>query len=151
MQPELALLLQTRKNLAQRISHFSLDQLNHIPLGFNNNLIWNLGHVLVTQRLLTYGRSGLPLELEPDFVENYRKGSKPTGQAGRDELNYILQQLEPSVHQRQADYVSDRFEHFQTYATSYGYQLESIEDALRFNNAHEAMHLGSVIALSKVI
>ncbi|MEM9984988.1 MAG: DinB family protein [Bacteroidota bacterium] len=151
MQPELSLLLQTRKNLVQRLAGFSLEQLNHIPQGFNNNLIWNLGHVLITQRLLTYGRSGLPLDVEPALVDAYRKGSKPNGDATADELNFFLQALEPAVHQLQADYVSGKFDKFQPYATSYGYQLDSVEDALRFNNAHEAMHLGAVIALSKLV
>ena len=29
---------------------FNLEQLNTIPKGFNNNLIWNLGHIMVVQQ-----------------------------------------------------------------------------------------------------
>ncbi|MBD1422623.1 DinB family protein [Sphingobacterium chuzhouense] len=30
--------------------NYSLDQLNKIPNGFNNNLIWNIGHIIVTRQ-----------------------------------------------------------------------------------------------------
>jgi len=36
------------------ITPFSLEQLNKIPEGFNNNLIWNIAHCVVTQQLLCY-------------------------------------------------------------------------------------------------
>jgi hypothetical protein len=36
------------------LSGYNLDQLNTIPEGFNNNLIWNIGHIIVSQQLLVY-------------------------------------------------------------------------------------------------
>lgn len=38
---------------------YTLDQLNKIPEGFNNNLIWNIGHEIVAQQALIYKSSGL--------------------------------------------------------------------------------------------
>ena len=40
------------------------------------------------------------------------------------------------------------FSNFTPYTTSYGYTLTCIEDAIHFNNTHEGMHLGVVIALN---
>ena len=59
----------TNRRLLQRIldSH-SLEQLNTVPEGFKNNLIWNIAHVIVTQQLLVYKLSGLPMMVDDDMV-----------------------------------------------------------------------------------
>jgi len=38
-------LRQTRKNILSVIEAYDKEQLNYIPEGFNNNLIWNLGRL----------------------------------------------------------------------------------------------------------
>jgi len=52
----------TRKNrvLFQGfLGKFSLEELNKVPKGFRNNIIWNIAHCIVTQQLLIYKLSGL--------------------------------------------------------------------------------------------
>ena len=53
------------KNSRKALSHFldviSLEQLNKIPVGFNNNIIWNITHIVVVQQMLAYKLSGLPM------------------------------------------------------------------------------------------
>jgi predicted ribosome quality control (RQC) complex YloA/Tae2 family protein len=45
------------------------------------------------------------------------------------------------------DYYGKRFgKAFQPYETSYGLKLNTIEEAIRFNNVHEAMHLGYMMS-----
>jgi len=39
--------------------NYTLEQLNKIPEGFSNNLIWNIGHIIVTQQVLIYKLSNL--------------------------------------------------------------------------------------------
>ena len=39
----------TSRNLViEYFDKYSLEQLNRIPDGFSNNLIWNIGHIIVT-------------------------------------------------------------------------------------------------------
>lgn len=45
---------QSRTLYLEYLDTYSLDQLNTIPDGFNNNLIWNIGHVIVSQQGLIY-------------------------------------------------------------------------------------------------
>lgn len=50
----------TSRNLyAAYFDNYSLEQLNKIPAGFNNNLIWNIGHIIVAQQSLIYQLSNL--------------------------------------------------------------------------------------------
>jgi len=43
------------------------------------------------------------------------------------------------------------FKEFRPYRTSYNVELESLDDALWFNNMHEAMHLGYMLAMRKSV
>ncbi len=40
----------TRRFLLNLVSELSTDQLNEIPPDFNNNIIWNMGHLIAAQQ-----------------------------------------------------------------------------------------------------
>ena len=141
----------TRTNIKKQLSGLTLDQLNHIPKGFNNNLLWNAGHVVVTQQLLCYRMAGLPVAVSEELIARYRKGSKPTAYIGETEKNLILELLDKTVNLLAQDLAAHRFKNYKTYTTSYGITLQSGAEAVYFNLAHEAMHLGSMIALRKQV
>jgi len=67
----------------------SLEDLNKIPKGFNNNIIWNIGHIVVTQQLLAYKLSGLPMQVSDDLINKYRKDTKPEGFVSQEEVDEI--------------------------------------------------------------
>lgn len=151
MSPALQLLRQTRQNLLGLIDGLSLDQLNHIPANFRNNLYWHAGHVLVTQQLLLYKNSSQPLKVSPELVDAFRKGTAPDGNGDADTLAFIKTRLLSSVEEAWQDYQSGLFAEYTTYPTSYGYQLDHIDDAIRFNNVHEGMHLGYAQAMRHLV
>lgn len=67
--------LSSRNVLLTFLENYSLEQLNTIPEGFSNNLIWNIGHIVVVQQLLTYHLSGLPTMISEEMIAKYRKGT----------------------------------------------------------------------------
>lgn len=144
-------ILQATRNLVLKtIDGLSLEQLNKIPTGFNNNIAWNVAHLVVTQQLLNYGLSDTPFLIENDLIEKYRKGTAPQKDVTQEEWNEILNLFKSIPEQLADDYCKDdMFTQFKTYPTSYGYELNSIEDAIEFNNAHEALHLGYIMALKR--
>ena len=79
--PEAALQVwrRNRKNLLQFMNSYDAAQLNRVPDGFSNNLIWNLGHILAVQQLLVYGLSGQPLQIPQKFVVRYQRDTRPAG------------------------------------------------------------------------
>jgi uncharacterized protein YbgA (DUF1722 family) len=141
----------TRKNALGLIKGLNEEQLNHIPKPFNNNLIWNLGHMLVTQQLLCYRLSGNESFLSNELIEKYRKGSQPDSQVSSEEINHLKEWLKESPEMLERDYNLGMFKTYKEYPTSYGVTLRSIEDAVIFNNMHESMHLGTLIALKKML
>lgn len=148
---ELPYLRATRNNAIKLLLGLSHEQLNRIPEGFNNNLIWNAGHMVATMELLIYGLSGNRTPSDKDFIDRYRKGSKPEGDVSPEEVQVIFEKLKTSITQLENDWNTVDFANFKTYPTSYGITLNSVEDALKFNGMHEAMHIGAMIALRKFV
>ncbi len=141
----------TRDNLLKTTANLSLEELNRIPAGYNNNIAWNMAHCLVTQYLLCYGLSGHPIPLEASVVDLYRKGSKPNGPMSAEDLAFFRKELAAAPIKMEEDYQNGLFTQFKIYTTSYNIELQSTEDAIQFNNIHEGLHLGYVMALKKVL
>ena len=140
-----------RKLIAPFLEDFTLDQLNAIPGGFGNNLFWNIAHVVVTQQLLIYKLSGLPMLVSDELVDKYKKGSKPEQAATQAEVDQIKALLFDLVDQTQADYGSGVFTQFTEYPTSSGFVLKNVKDAMAYNNFHEGLHLGIIMSLKKLV
>lgn len=138
-----------RKILEKLLDSYSVEELNKVPEGFNNNLIWNIAHVIVTQQLLVYKLSGLPLNIDDEMVNKYKKGTKTEHVATQEEIKEIKTLLFSTMDQTEKDLEAGIFKKYMEYPTSTGFVLKSIEDALSFNNFHEGIHLGYVLALKK--
>ncbi len=151
MQKQFDFLRITRDNCLAIIDQYSIDRLNHIPTGFNNNLIWNLGHLVVTQQLLCYKLSGLDPHVSNEWIAKYRKGSKPEAFIDEAELSQLRQSSALCIDQTMLDYENGLFQNYKEYRTSYNATLNSIDDAISFNNIHEGLHLGSMMALRKLL
>jgi len=136
----------------QHIENNSLEDLNKIPEGFNNNIIWNIGHIVVTAQLLAYKLSGLPMHISDELVNKYRKDSKPDSAVTQEEVNQIEKLLFSTLEQLESDYKKDVFKTYNAYTVSTtGNTLTNIEEALQFILFHESMHLGYILALKRAI
>lgn len=134
------------------IENNSLEDLNKIPEGFNNNIIWNIGHIVVTQQLLAYKLSGLPLMISDTLINKYRKDSKPEGNVSQKEVDEIKALLFSTIEKLEVDYKNDVFKNYQEYTVSTtGNTLTCIDEALQFILFHEGMHLGYILALIRAV
>ena len=143
--------LQTRKNILSAVSNLSNEELNKIPNGFNNNIIWNMGHLLVTQQLLHYKNSNTPLIISEDLVAQFKKGSKAQPNYSDELITTIKTQFTSVYESINEDYNNHKLDNYKEYATSYNVILTSIEDAIIFNSVHEALHFGYIMALKRAI
>ncbi|MFY8009972.1 MAG: DinB family protein [Flavobacterium sp.] len=133
------------------LSNYSLEQLNKIPDGFSNNLVWNLGHIIVAQQGLVYRLSGLPVNVSEDMTNTYKNGSKPTRQTTQAEVDELKELLISLMEQTKADYAAGKFQNYTEYTTGTGFHLASTKEAIEFNNYHEALHLGFMMNIRKFI
>lgn len=141
--------LKNRKILEGFLNQFTLDELNKIPVGFNNNIIWNIAHVIVTQQLLVYRNSQLPMEVSEDLISKYKKGTKAEFTVSQQEVDEIRNLLFSTLDKIIEDYNYGVFKNYDEYTVSTKSTLTSAKDALEFNNFHEGIHLGYIMALIK--
>lgn len=149
---QFTILRTTRRNLLDLINNYDLDQLNRIPNGFRNNLLWNAGHVLATQQLLTYGLTNQEFGIPQHVIDQFRKGTAPTAPYHAETLSFIQESLIQTVEVLESDFQNGIFEaQFRAYPTSYGVTLNDIAEAVCFNNVHEGLHLGYCMSLRKYL
>jgi len=151
MTTQFNVLKKTRELVFKRIENLSLEQLHTIPTGFNNNIIWNVAHLVVTQQLLHYKLSGLQCLIPDEMIAKYKKGTVPTEKVSAEEVEEIKELLMGLPDTLEEDFNAGIFEHYQTYPTSTGYVLTDINNAIAFNNMHEGLHLGTIMALTKLV
>ncbi len=142
---------ETRKILVNFLETISREDLLAIPKHYNNNIWWNIAHVAVTQQLLVYKLSGLALNLPVDIIAKYAKGSIPSEEPSEEEFNTIKKALVALIDQTEKDYEKGIFKNYSPYITSANVTLESFDDAIAFNNYHEGIHIGSILALRRAL
>ncbi|WP_437396266.1 DinB family protein [Flagellimonas lutimaris] len=145
------ILLKNRKILHDFLQNTPKEELFKVPEGFNNNIWWNIAHVVVTPQLLMYKLSGLDFTIEEELVNKYKKGTSPDGEPSKEEMEKISAYLFSTVKHIELDYQHGKFKNFQEYMTSPKIGLNSPEDALSFNVFHEGLHLGAILALKKAL
>lgn len=151
MSKNIAVAQVVRQLIAPVLETYSLEQLNKIPEGFSNNLIWNIAHIIVTEQILVYKLSGLQPMIPETVIEKYKKGTRPEGVVAEPEILQIKKWLNTTLIQTEKDYQAGVFKIFQEYPTSSGYVLRNVEDALAYNLFHEGIHLGVIMAIKKLV
>lgn len=143
--------LKNRQLLESFLDKLTLDELNKIPPGFNNNIIWNIAHTIVTQQLLVYRNSDLPMVVSDDMVAKYKKGTKAEDIVNQQDVDEIRSLLFSSLDKLIEDYNKGLFKNYIAYTVSTKSTLNNVNEALEFNNFHEGIHLGYILALKKSV
>ena len=141
----------SRKILTQTLQTYTLEQLNKIPEGYSNNLIWNIGHIVVVQQMLTYKLSGLPMMVSDEMVEKYKRGTRPEHIATQAEVDEIKSLLAKTIDNTETDFGNKIFENYEEFTTGVGFVVKSAADAMAFNYFHEGLHIGMIMSIRKFI
>ncbi len=137
----------SRKALVNLIGKYSAEQINAIPTGFKNNLIWNLAHCVCSTTSLCYGPSGNKPQVEAKYIERYKMGTKPEGDVNEDEIKFWRELALSSLDQMEEDFDNGKFENYHAFDITPNYKISTIHDALDFASFHEGSHFGYALAL----
>ena len=151
MTKQIEIIKKTRAFLLDTLKDLTTEQYNHIPEGFNNNIIWNLGHMIAAQQGVCYIRAGLTPIVSEDFINTYKSGTKPEKPLSAEEIENIKSLLLTTLDQLETDYNNHIFGGYIAWSTRYGVELASIDDALNFIPFHEGLHSGCGTALKRLV
>jgi len=151
MNTEFDVLKKSREMVLKRVEGLTLEQLHKIPDGFNNNIAWNVAHLVVTQQLLHYKLSGLDCLIPDELIDKYKKGTSPSEEFTQEEFDEVKELLVGLPNTLEEDYNEGIFKSYKEYQTSTGFVLIDIDVAIAFNNLHEGLHLGVIMALLKLV
>lgn len=154
---DLNMMKTTREILVKMVSKLSHEELLMIPPGFNNNIIWNIGHICAIQQLLMYKNSGIKVHMREDQLKLFVKGtsSKDWGE-GVVDIEYLKSFLIESFVILESDlklglHPDGIISQFQPYNTLTGVHIPDIESCLSFNFFHEGLHTGYAMAQRRAI
>lgn len=151
METEFKITRTSREIYARLLDTFTLEQLNKIPDGWSNNLMWHIGHIMVSQQILVYKGSGLPTSLSDELVAMYMRGTKPERDVTQAEVEEMKSLLFSTIQKTEEDYRNGIFTAYSPRKSELGFSLDTTEDAIAFNNYHEGIHLGMVLRLKKLV
>jgi len=143
---------ETRKSVLECVKDLTIDQLNYIPDGFNNNIAWNLGHMVAAQQGVCYKRSGdTPMHITDEFFMTYKPGTQPERFISQQEIDEIARLMFANLDQLVVDYQNNIFGPHPGWTTRYGVQINNLDEAINFLPFHEGLHFGYIMALKRVV
>lgn len=129
-------------------------QADVVPPTWNNNMRWQVGHLVVTPRLLVFGLAGKDLGVPGEYRGWFAKGSGPAAWEGApvpplgDLLREMTDGMEPVFEEVRAN---GGVAFAEPYQTSAGAVLRSPRESLLFSLVHDGIHLGSALALRRAL
>ena len=75
-------IINSRKAFIRLIDDLTIDELNQIPEGFNNNIFWNFAHIVVSTQTLSYVRTGIlanasTVKYNDDYKKDWMSAKQP--------------------------------------------------------------------------
>ncbi len=140
-----------RSNTINAVKEVSESQSELVPAGFNNNILWNLGHVYLVQEKFAFGFIPEPMQMPDGFTEFFGRDTKPSEWKVQPptlpELIKLLEdqtsRIKEKLDNRLDEVVSNPF------AMPSGLTLKTIGEFLTFSMYHEGMHVQTIRMLKK--
>ena len=133
------------------INELTIEQLNEVPKGFNNNIIWNMAHLIATQQIVCYRRAGVEPVLDADFINAYAPGSRPERFISAEEVAGIQELFFSTLDRFEQDLQTGLFNNYTAWTTRAGVDINNIDDVLAFLPYHEGIHMGYIQAQKRIL
>ncbi len=151
MNKQFEIINRTRKNFLTLVNELTIEQLNTIPPGFNNNIAWNFGHIIASQQVLCFVRSGVVPVVDADIIKNYQRGTRPEKFIDEQEMIRLKGLLYTAIENLENDSNTELFNKYQAFTALYGVHIAGIQDAIQYFAVHDALHYGYSLALKRNI
>jgi hypothetical protein len=138
-----------RSNLLEITENLTVEQINTIPNGFNNNIVWNMGHILVVTDELLYKNSPFSIPSYDFDISRFKKGTRPDNVVDEKDISLIREAL------------SDTVPRIRKLLNVYAIETQNNESELleklgndrsiQFTVFHEDMHISTILRQLKIL
>jgi hypothetical protein len=128
------------------------DQINLIPKGFNNSIIWNFGHILIVQEQLAVNFGKIKPQLPSVYLHYFGQHTDPSSWKDApprysDILSFLKSQTKHII-----ESLGTRIDEKLTKPFNRnGLSMHTIGELLIYSVYHEGVHIGTVNSMVKVI
>lgn len=140
MQKEIEYVSGVRQSVVRAVRYFNNEQMNAIPHGFHNNLIWHLAHMVASQQDFFYVQAGVEIKMDTEMYHNFRIGTRPLRTISDSEVTTIKNLALSSIAQLQMDYEEGMFKN-----------ISNLKDILTHFVFHEGMHMAYILSIRRLI
>ncbi|HTG56911.1 MAG TPA: DinB family protein [Niabella sp.] len=143
-----------RKGFTELIEGLTMEQLNKIPPGFNNNIAWNFGHISVSALALAFKASGVKPAIEIPYFKKYGKGTRPETNIDAEELQALKDYAVTAISMIKESLTSNEFSNatITPYTTAtYGIPMTDIDEIIATIAMHDSLHYGIAQSLSRIV
>ncbi|MFD1737273.1 DinB family protein [Bacillus salitolerans] len=141
-----------RKRTLAMLDTLSVNQIDKIPTGFNNNILWNIGHIFVSTESLLYGFVREQSPIEDRYVKLFTMNTSPKNWSGdipsfhelKDNLTLQLERVQKEFTGRLHEEGAKPFDLGTV-------QFTTVAEVFNFAIWHEGLHQGTITCLNKVL
>lgn len=135
------------------IETLSEAELEVIPEGLNNHVKWNLGHIYVVTEKFAFTLTGEAAAIPKHFQAWFASGTSPKDWTvkppTKEELIALLQHQLERIQARNVNNLNDLLP--ESYSTTTGLHLATVEESFSFCLYHEAMHYAAIKSIITLI
>ena len=136
---------------ASTIDGMDEAQLLAVPEGLNNNILWNLGHMLFYESVFLYAQSGVPQIVPESYGDLFKAGTSPADWDAPPDVAEVLERYKTQIDRTASDFEAGKLEGFKPMDIRGQLTLGSLEESLAFHCFHEGVHLGRIGALKQLV
>jgi uncharacterized damage-inducible protein DinB len=139
----------TRNFFLKKVEALPNDIVRVQPEGFNNNILWHIGHVLTVTEQFMFGFPKKTTYLPENYVELFGNGTKPAdwNEENVPQLDELISQLKEQVTRLKEINV----ESFEQVLKKPFLGFETYGELAQMALFHEAHHLGQIHSIQRVI
>lgn len=144
------LIKEVRRKFVDLLETLSIEQINQIPTGFRNNIIWNFGHAIVATQSILFKRTGKDPAKEIVFLEKYQSGSVPDSFIGQAEVDTLKKMSEEYLIEAEILYHKGFFSEIDVCKLkTFSVETDNIDELLQVILMHETLHYGIASAMKR--
>lgn len=143
-----------RRSFIELIEGLSLEQINRVPEGFNNNIAWNFGHISVSALALAFKTSAVKPSIEIPYFKKYGKNTKPEEAIDAQELQALKDYAISAIGMIKESMINNEFTGASVTpytTTTYGIPMTDIDEIIATIGMHDSLHYGIAKAISAVV